>query len=105
MAGILKYFRCTNNSSCKDSDKEESSLPDPNGVLSEKIPSSSITVANTMVNEILEKPCGKRGAYLALTPAQKFSVGKCAAESDITGMICYHAKTFPEGNISTKDKE
>ena len=91
MAGILKYFR-----SRKDSDKEESSLPDPNGELSEKMPSSSITVANTMVNEILEKPRGKRGAYLALTPAQKFSVGKRAAESGVTGTIRYYAKTFPD---------
>ena len=28
-----------------------------------------------MVNEILEKPHGKHGEYVALTPAQKFSVG------------------------------
>ena len=69
MAGILKYFHHTNSSSHKDSDKEESRLPDPNGELSKNIPSSLITVANAMVNEILEKPCGKRGAYLALTPA------------------------------------
>ena len=70
MFGMLTYFHHTNNSSHKDSDKEESSLPDPNGELSKKIPSSSITVANAMVNKILEKPRGKCGSYLTLTPAQ-----------------------------------
>ena len=84
---MLKYFHRTNSSSHKDSDKGESSLPDPNDELSKKIPSSSITVANAMVNEILEKPCDNRGAYLALTSAQKFSVGKRAAESGITATI------------------
>ena len=64
-----------------------------------------------MVNEILEKPRGKRGEYLALTPAQKFSVGKCAAESDVTATICYYAKTFLDipqkirQIISTKDEK
>ena len=71
MAGILKYFHHTNNSSRKNS---HASLPDPNGELSKTIPSSSITATNTMVNEILEKPRGKYGEYLAITSAQKFSV-------------------------------
>ena len=47
-----------------------------------------------MVNEILEKPHGKHGAYLALTPAQKFLVGKRAAQSGVTAIICYYVKMF-----------
>ena len=49
-----------------------------------------------MVNEILKKPRGKRGAYLTLMLAQKFSVGKRAAESGVTATICYYAKMFPD---------
>ena len=49
-----------------------------------------------MANKILEKPCGKCGAYLALTPAKKSSVGKGAAESSVTATIRYYAKTFPD---------
>ena len=69
MAGIPKYFHRTNNRSRRDSG---TSLPDPKGEFSKKIPSFSITAANVVVNEILEKPRGKHGEYLALTPAQKF---------------------------------
>ena len=48
--------------------------------------------------------------YLAVMPAQKYSVGKHAAESGITTTIRYYAKTFPgiplkETSISTKDKK
>ena len=96
MSGILKYFHCANNSR-----KDNDGLPDPDGELSKKIPSSSITLANSMVNEVLEKPRGKRGTYLALTPAQKYAVGKRAAgkraaESGVTTTIRYYAKAFPD---------
>ena len=96
MSGILKYFHRANNSR-----KDNDSLPDPDGELSMKIPSSSITSANSMVNEVLEKPRGKRGTYLALTPAQKYAVGKRAAESGVTTTIRYYAKAFP--NIPLKE--
>ena len=107
MLGVLKYFHCVNNNSRKDLDKEVS-LPDPDDKLSKKIPSSLITYA--MVNKVLEKPCGKRGAYLALTPAQKYSVGKCAAEKGITTTNCYILcqgipRYSSEGDISMKDEE
>lgn len=101
MAGLLKYFRC---SSQKESDKEESTLPDPNGELSKTVPSSSIALTNTIVSKVFEKPsCGKRGVcgYLSLTPAQKFSVGKQAAENGITATIRYYARAFP--NIPLKE--
>ena len=88
MSGILKYFHRANNSR-----KDNDSLPDPDGELSKKIPSSS---ANSMVNKVLEKPRGKCGTYLALTPAQKYAVGKRAAENGVTTMIRYYAKAFPD---------
>ena len=91
MSGILKYFHHANNLH-----KDNDSLPDPDGELNKKIPSSSITSANSMVNEVLEKSRGKRGTYLALTPAQKYAVGKRAAESGATTKIRYYAKAFPD---------
>ena len=36
-------------------------------------------------------PCGKYGEYLSLTPAQKFSIGKRAAENGVTSTIQYYA--------------
>ena len=91
MAGLLKYFRRKS--------QEKKVLPGPNGSLSLKVLSSSIALTNDVVDEILvEKttPRGKRGEYLSLTPAQKFSIGKCAAENGVTATICYYAKTFPD---------
>ena len=88
-----------NNNSRKDSDKEEASLPDLDGKLSKKmswkIPSSLMTVHNAMVSKALEKPCARLhnkrgtwdGAYIASTPAQKYSVRKRAAESGVTTTI------------------
>ena len=42
-----------------------------------------------MVNKALQRPHGKRGAYLALTPAQKYLIGKHATESGVTTTICH----------------
>ena len=39
-------------------------------------------------------PCGKRGEYLSLTPAQKFSIGKCSAANGVTATIRYNVKAF-----------
>ena len=97
MAGLLKYFR---RSSQMESDKEESTLPDSNGALSKTVLSSSITLTNTIVSEVLENlSCGKCRSCrcLSLTLSQKFSVGKWSAENRViaTATICYYARVFP----------
>ena len=77
-------------------------LPDPKGSLSEKVPSSSIELTNGIVHDIDKNstpPCGKCGEYLSLNSAQKFSIGKRAAENGVaengvTATIQYYAKTF-----------
>ena len=85
MASLLKYFR-------RESKQKLPVLPDPKGSLSEKIPSSSIELANDIIDEkTTPPPCGKRGEYLSLTPAQKFSIGKRAAENGVTSTIQYYA--------------
>ena len=84
MAGLLKYFR-------RESKQKLPVLPDPKGSLSEKVPSSSIELTNDIVHDIIDEkmppPCGKRGEYLSLTPAQKFSIGKNAAENGVIATI------------------
>jgi len=83
VAGWLKYFRC-------ESKQKLPVLPDPKGNLSEKVPSSSIELTDNIVYDILDKkttPCGKHGEYLSITPTQKFSIDKRAAENGVTAMI------------------
>ena len=64
------------------------------------MPSSSIALTNDIVDGILAakttQPHGKHGEYLSLTPAQKFSIGKRAAENGVTATIRYYAKAFPD---------
>ena len=84
---ILKYMKLNPSSSLLDT------LPDPNGLLSEKVPSEAIAAANKEVTKVLEKPCqgskSGRGPYLTLTPAQKFVIGKRAAEYGTSAAIWF----------------
>ena len=71
--GILKYYKPVSLQSSASSSK----MPDPNGPLSKKVPSTAIELANSKVLELMDKPCGHpRPPYLILTPAQRFEVGK-----------------------------
>ena len=92
MAGLLKYF-------CSEPKQKLPVLPDLKGSLSEKVPSFSIELTNNIIYNILDKRTtphgGKRGEYLSLTSAQKFSIGKCAAENGVTAKVRYSAKAFP----------
>ena len=92
MAGLFKYFH--------HESQQKKAFPDPNESLSQKVPSSSIALTNDIVDGILAEkttqPHDKRGEYLSLTPAQKFSIGKRAAENRVTAMISYYAKAFPD---------
>ena len=54
---------------------------------------SSIEVTNTVVHEALEKR-SPHGPYISLTPAQKYSFGKRAAEYGTTATLRCYAKTF-----------
>ena len=58
------------------------------------MPSSSIELTNYCSQ--YSTPRGKHGEYLSITPTQKFSIGKRAAENGVTAMIRYYAKAFPD---------
>ena len=67
---LFKYF------------KREKNLPDPQGPLSEAVPSTSIEEANKEVKAELTEKCGKaRAPYMVATSEQKAKVGKYAAEN------------------------
>ena len=83
---ILKYFWSVPKCSSEE-------LPDPNGSLSTKIPSSAIVKANALVSSTIDKQFSQqRGTYLILTPAQKFQIEKRASEHGVTSALRYFLK-------------
>ena len=63
---------------------------------------STIATVNAKVGPIVEKHDttnvnkeSERGPYLHLTPAQKYQVGKRAAETGVTKTLRYYAKNYP----------
>ena len=60
--GLLKFFKPCRKNSC------DLPLPDPNGVLKEKVDSSAIEEANKEVSNVITDSGGKRNPYLKLTP-------------------------------------
>ena len=91
MSGILRYFHLVK----EPSSSETAGLPDPNGPLSEVIPSSTIAAANEKVCAIDKTGAASKTPYLHLTAAQKYQVGKRAAEFGTTNTIRYYARRFP----------
>ena len=100
---ILKYFKPV----CK---KEKGfTLPGP---LSEPVPSSSIEAANNKVSELIANALEstssskseiypsqlktKRQQYHILTPAQRYEIGKRAAENNIAASLRYYTQKYPE---------
>ena len=79
------------------SDELLKQLPDPNGTLSKTVPPSAIRMANDEVSKAVEgksetttaEPRGTQSRpnrYLILTPAQRFEVGKRAAEHGVNSI-------------------
>jgi len=80
------------------------SLPDPRGPLSEKMPPETIASANASVAKAIakgEKSRKQKGPYLYLTDAQRYEVGKRAAENGTTNTMRYYAHKFP--NLPLKE--
>ena len=80
---ILKYFNRT------PTIVQDQGLPEPTSSLSSFVPPQAIELANTEVEKVKNKgPQGARSApYFILTPAQRFQVGKRAAEHGITAWL------------------
>ena len=90
---LLQYFKLK---------KERQHLPNPNGPLSVKVPSSGIAAANLHVSKLLDKTnpsvsngeAGTQGPYTVLTPAQKYEIGKKAAEMGTMSAMRYYDKNY-----------
>ena len=81
--------------------KREKSLLDPQGLLSETVPSTSIEEANKEVKAESDK-CGNVWLpYMVATPEQKAKVGKYAAENGMINGIQYFSKELPSLKEST----
>jgi len=67
-----------------------------------KIPSSVISSPNVCVGKLLNHLTSddgnknSRGPYKILTPAQKFDIGKRAAEIGTTATMRYYDKNYPD---------
>ena len=77
-------------------------LLDPKGPLTKVLSSSAIKMVNDEITKVYEKMgssaveliSDKRGKYLILTPAQRFEVGKRAAEHGVTAALRYLCVLF-----------
>ena len=95
MSGILKYFHVVKKES-SSTPNGETNLPDPSGPLSKVIPSSVIAKVNEKVSSVIEKPAAaSREPYFHVTAAQRYQIGKRAAEFGVTNALRYYAKNFP----------
>jgi len=92
MAGLLKYFKYKRDVSASSS----ASLPEPEGSLKKKVPSKAIELANAEVKKVTENKARGRGPYTYLTGAQRYKVGKQAAEHGTTNTMRYFAKKYPD---------
>ena len=77
---------------------QDEGLPEPSSSLSNVVPPKAIEMANAEVVKVKNK--ARRGSrsvpYLILTPAQRYEVGKRAAEHGVTAALRYFAKKYPE---------
>ena len=96
MSGILKYFQVVKKTE-QSTLSNEANLPEPNRPLSKVISSPAIAAANKKVSATNNaKASATRGAYLHLTGAQKYQVGKRAAEFGLTSALRYYARHYPD---------
>ena len=78
-----------------------SKLPNPNGSLSNKIPSSTIAFVNLEVTKVYSSQessgNGKRhGPYSKFTPQVKAQLGKYAAKHGVASTLQRYAKSYPD---------
>ena len=70
-------------------------LPDPDFSPNKKLPSAAIVKANEAFIATIKDSAKPRGSYAHFTPAQRFEIGKRAAEHGVAATIRYYKKRFP----------
>ena len=94
MSMILQYFKRVPR-------KSNEQFPEPNGPLSSSVPPKAIELANANVAKAVKDGASsgqskRSGPYLMLSGAQRFEIGKRAAEHGVTASLRYYAKKYPE---------
>ena len=95
---LLRYLKLKREVKQRD-DISKDCLPDANGPLAVKMPSSSITVANSSVAKVLEKQqkqAEPRGEYRIYTAKERAEIGNRAAVYGINSTIRYYKKINPQ---------
>jgi len=107
---LLKYFKPL---VAKKKDPDECAsiniLPDPEGPLSQLIPSSAILAANKDVAKVLKWEGGQgteefisrdcRGKYQHYTSKERAEIGKRAAEFGLMSAVRHYSKIFPDQTL------
>ena len=102
---IYKFFKPLKKPPVTPSDESTNKvLLDPKGPLTKVLLSSAIKMVNDDVAKVYQKTSSspdepisnKRGKYLTLIPAQRFEVGKRAAEHGVTSALMYFQKKYPD---------
>jgi len=78
--------------------KVKQPLPNPNGLLCLRVPSSGISSVNACVSKLIESGCtalDTQGPYTILDPAQRFEISKKAAEIGTTATMPINTVIFP----------
>ncbi len=96
---LLKYFK-------KERKEDVHNLPDPQGSLSSKVPSSSISSANEEVRAVLKSPAIRAKGYDRFTPEEKATIARGAKENGVTRTVVKHNKrlevrTLKESTVRT----
>ena len=87
---LFKYFK-------KSPTDQASHLPDPEGALSSRVPSSAIRAANKEVMTVVQEESRKKqkhGLYKNYTAEEKAKVAKRDAECGVTSTVRYFAAEF-----------
>jgi len=79
----LRFYKPCRKNSC------DLALPNPTGSLSKKVDSSAIEEGNKEVTTVVTNTGGKQKPYVKLTPEQKATIGRYAAENGIVNTICH----------------
>ena len=93
---ILQYISVVKKSKNDQPCSSSVSLPDPRGPLSEKMPPEDIASASASVEKVITESRKQKRLYLYLTDAQRYEVGKRAAENGTTTALQYYAHKFPK---------
>ena len=97
---VIEVFKCATTMSILKYLKrvpvpiQDEGLPEPSSSLINVVPPKAIEMTNAEVVKVKNKaPRGSRSVpYLILTPAQRYEVGKIAAEHGITAALRYFTK-------------